>query len=263
LEKHLADAEYVSTDFDVYSHLVHIFTGVPVRHEWRVEGRAHRVQSIAGSILIEPRGLHASVRVCRSQREIQWILEFDPTLMEQRVQEFLNGKRLELIPQFDLRDSQLLRLAQALQADLEAGCPAGSIFGEMIGDAMVVYLTQRYSAGSQNNRPPSGGLPGPQLNCVLEYIQANLDRDIHLNELAGAAGLSSFHFARLFKASTGSSPHQYILQRRLERAKELLRDPQISLSEVSLRAGFADQSHLTNVFRRFVGLTPARFRELR
>jgi len=84
----------------------------------------------------------------------------------------------------------------------------------------------------------------------------------HLSELADAAGLSAFHFAKLFKQSTGSSPHQYILQRRLERAKELLRNPQMSLSEVSQHTGFADQSHLTNVFRRFVGVTPAKFRRL-
>ena len=97
---------------------------------------------------------------------------------------------------------------------------------------------------------------------MLEYIQANLAGDLHLQELAEIADLSTFHFAKLFKRSTGSSPHQFVLQRRLERAKELLRNPHISLSEVSLRAGFADQSHLSNVFRRYVGLTPARFRSL-
>jgi AraC family transcriptional regulator len=66
----------------------------------------------------------------------------------------------------------------------------------------------------------------------------------------------------LFKASTGSSPHQYILQCRLERAKQLLRDPSLSLSQVGLRCGFADQSHMTNVFRRFVGVTPSKYRAL-
>jgi AraC family transcriptional regulator len=97
---------------------------------------------------------------------------------------------------------------------------------------------------------------------VLEYVHANLGGDLHLKELAEVAGLSTFHFAKLFKRSTGHSPHQYVLQRRLERATELLRNPHIDLSEVSLRAGFADQSHLANVFRRFVGVSPSRFREL-
>jgi len=262
LEKHLADAEYVATDFDVYSDLVHIFTGVPVRHEWWAEGRTHRAYSIAGNILIEPKGLHASVRVYRSHSDIQWILEFDATLVEQRLQEALHGTRFALTPQFDLQDPQVLRLVHALQVDLEAGCPTGSLFGEMLGDALAVYLAQRYAAHAPQSEPLVGGLPRLRLNRVLDYIHANLDRDLHLSELADAAGLSAFHFAKLFKRSTGISPHQYILQRRLDRAKELLCNPQMSLSEVSQHAGFADQSHLTNVFRRFVGVTPAKFRRL-
>ena len=74
--------------------------------------------------------------------------------------------------------------------------------------------------------------------------------------------MNSFHFAKLFRASTGSSPHQYILQRRLERAKQLLRAPPLTLSEVDLRCGFADQGNMTNVFRRFVGVTPSKYRAL-
>lgn len=99
-----------------------------------------------------------------------------------------------------------------------------------------------------------------RLKRVLDYIDSNLGGNIHLSELAEAAGLSEFHFAKLFKQSMGASPHQYILQRRLERAKELLRNPALSLSDISLEAGFADQSHFTNVFRRFVGATPSKFR---
>jgi AraC family transcriptional regulator len=110
--------------------------------------------------------------------------------------------------------------------------------------------------------PPvtTAGLTRLRLRRALDYIQANLDGDIHLDDLAAAVGLSPFHFARLFKVSTGSTPHQYLLQRRLEHAKELLRSPEASVSQVALESGFADQSHLTNVFRRFIGITPSQFR---
>ena len=111
-----------------------------------------------------------------------------------------------------------------------------------------------------NHRSGRGGLPKTRLNRALEYIEANLDRDLHLDELAKACGFSSFHFAKLFKQSTGASPHQYVLERRLERAKALLRMPELSLSQISLDTGFADQSHLTNVFRKFLGVSPAKFR---
>lgn len=262
LEKHMAEAEYVRSDFEVHWHLLHMFTGVPVVHEWRADGHHHRVRSIAGDILIEPQGLHASVHVSRSQPEAQWLLEFDPTALERRLLESTNLKHFELTPQFDVRDPQVLRMMHALQADVEAGSPAGSMFGEMIGASLALYLANTYSSTSARDSRRPSGLTWPRLQRVLEYIQANLDSDIHLDELATVAGLSAFHFAKLFKQSTGSTPHQYILQRRIDRAKELLQSPEIGLSEISLRAGFADQSHLTNVFRRFVGVTPLKFRSL-
>jgi AraC family transcriptional regulator len=137
------------------------------------------------------------------------------------------------------------------------------LFGETVGTALAVHLVRHYSTRSGNTALAGGGLAEQVLNRVLEYIHSHLERDLHLHELAEVANLSTFHFAKLFKRSTGCSPHQYVLHRRLERAQELLRNPHISLSEVSLRAGFSDQSHLSNVFRRFVGLTPSRFRALR
>lgn len=132
----------------------------------------------------------------------------------------------------------------------------------MIGEAIIVHLAQQYSPAASSRQPLTGGLSKLWLRRALEYIHANLEHDIHLDELAAVAGLSSFHFAKVFKQSTGITPHRYVLQRRLERAKELLRNPEISLTEASLQSGFADQSHLTNVFRRFVGVTPSRFRAL-
>jgi len=105
-----------------------------------------------------------------------------------------------------------------------------------------------------------GGLTRLRLKRALEYIQANLGGQIHLDDLGRAAGLSPFHFAKLFKQSTGSTPHQYVLQRRLARATELLRSTEVNLSEVALECGFADQSHFANVFRRFVGVTPSQYR---
>jgi AraC family transcriptional regulator len=136
------------------------------------------------------------------------------------------------------------------------------LFGETVGTALALYLAQHYSTGCPIAPHANGLLAEPSLSRVLEYIHANLSNDLHLKELAEIADLSTFHFAKLFKRTTGWSPHQYVLGRRLERAKQLLRNSRISLSEVSLRAGFADQSHMSNVFRRLVGVTPSRFRTL-
>src|SRR5215469_7549506 len=262
LEVHRGPAEYVRPDLKSTSNVIHVFTG-PVRHEWRVDGHTHHLHSGGGSVLIVPNGFEASVRVWRARPDMQWILELDPTMMEHGVAESLGGSRLELVPHFDITDPQLLRLLQTLHGDLCSGSPAGSLFGESVGAALALHLTQHYSTRSGATRQLTGGVAEQSLRRVLEYIQANLEGELHLQELAEIADLSTFHFAKLFKRSTGCSPHQYVLQRRLERAQALLRNPHISLSEVSLRADFADQSHLSNVFRRFVGLTPSRFRALR
>lgn len=261
LEVHRSPLEYVRPDVKSGSNLIHVFTG-PVRHEWRVDGHTYRVHSGGGNVLIVPNGFEASVQVWRARPGTQWILELDPATMEQRIADSLSGTRLELVPCFDVTDPQLLRLLQTLHGDMCSGSPAGRLFGESVGAALALHLARHYSTRSDASRQLTGGVAEGSLRRVLEYIQANLEGDLHLQELAEVADLSPFHFAKLFKHSTGRSPHQFVLQRRLERAKELLHNPHISLSEVSLRAGFADQSHLSNVFRRFVGLTPARFRAL-
>ncbi|MGL6343910.1 MAG: helix-turn-helix transcriptional regulator, partial [Waterburya sp.] len=91
-------------------------------------------------------------------------------------------------------------------------------------------------------------------------IQVNLDRDLSLTELAELAQLSSHHFGKLFKQNMGVSPHQYVLKCRIERAKELLINRQISVVEIGQLVGFYDQSHFTNVFRRYTNLTPRQYR---
>lgn len=95
---------------------------------------------------------------------------------------------------------------------------------------------------------------------MREYIEQHLDSNISLTALADAAGLSMYHFAKAFKQSTGATPHQFVLDRKIERAKALLRDPNRSVLEASARTGFVDQSHFTKIFRRLVGVTPSVYR---
>jgi AraC family transcriptional regulator len=258
LEEHLGETEYVRTNFEVRSHLIHLFGNIPLQQEWHIDGRCERVQNLAGSLLIEPKGLSVkSVHVRRIRRDPQWIVELSPHEDEQS----LNGRPFDPAPELNLRDPQATRLVQILQAEVENGCPGGSLFGEAVGNSLLIYLAQRYCSHSRVDEP-SGGLPKLRLNRVIEYIESNLDRDMHLKELAMVAGLSAFHFAKLFKQSTGASPHQYVLHRRLDRAKDLLRKPEMGMAEISLLSGFADQSHFTNVFRRVQGITPSKFRSL-
>jgi transcriptional regulator GlxA family with amidase domain len=110
-------------------------------------------------------------------------------------------------------------------------------------------------------RPRSrGGLPPRALRRVREFIEAHLEENISIQMLAGIAGLSMYHFARAFKKSEGMTPHEYLIQRRVRRAKDLLAKTELPLSEIALASGFSDQSHCARRFREHVGVTPSSYR---
>lgn len=106
----------------------------------------------------------------------------------------------------------------------------------------------------------TGGLSARKLRKVTDFIAANYDHEVKLAELAQVAGMSSFHFAREFKKTTGITPHQYLIKYRIERAKSLLERDDLPLTEVGLRSGFSHQSHFTRLFRRITGTTPHLYR---
>ncbi|MEZ4870191.1 MAG: AraC family transcriptional regulator [Caldilineaceae bacterium] len=156
-------------------------------------------------------------------------------------------------------DARVRELALALRSVISMRKPANRDQTESLVRAVADHL---YSQRSISRSAKNGGLPSSSLEKVLAYIHANLDRSITLAEVAELANISPYHFTRLFKKSTGHSVHQYIIQQRIEIAKRLIHEGQLSLGEISLRAGFFDQSHLHRHFKRHVGTTPAAFAEL-
>jgi RpiB/LacA/LacB family sugar-phosphate isomerase len=107
-----------------------------------------------------------------------------------------------------------------------------------------------------------GGLPPRRLQRVFQHIRENIARDLSVSELAQTVGMSQYYFSKLFKMSTGTTPHQYVMRQRVERAQEHLRETRTALAEVATLVGFETQSHFTSVFRRMVGATPKHYREM-
>ena len=131
---------------------------------------------------------------------------------------------------------------------------------ESLANVLAVHLLRHLLTPGRSERGRDGTLPGARLRAVVEYIEENLDAGPGLAELAAVARLSAHHFARQFKAATGLPPHQYVIARRVERAKELLRERDCPpLAEVATEVGFSDQSHFTRHFKRLVGVTPRQF----
>ncbi len=108
-----------------------------------------------------------------------------------------------------------------------------------------------------------GGLPPRRLQKVLEHVRENIEKDLSVAEMAQVVGMSQYYFSKLFKLSTGTTPHQYVMRQRVERAQEMLRDGRAPLVDIATQVGFETQSHFTSVFRRLVGITPKRYREMR
>ncbi len=148
---------------------------------------------------------------------------------------------------------------------MEGGGLLGDLYADSLATMLAVSLLRNHSslgrgAARRTEREPSGGLTRATLRRVTDYVEENLSGELTLAELSGVAHMSPFHFSRVFKLSTGLSPHRYVVRRRVEQAKRLLADSKLPLHEVARAAGFADQSHLARHFRLRVGTTPRSFR---
>lgn len=158
-------------------------------------------------------------------------------------------------------DPVVQRLARLCDYEISAGGAAGRVYAESLATALVVHLFRSYDVSPRKAPRKAGGLAAIQLRRVKDHIEAKLDEDVSLADLATLTGLSTHHFGQAFKASTGVPPHRYLIARRIHRAKELLIGADHSVAEIAAMVGFASQSHMTFNFRKLTGTTPARYRQ--
>ncbi|BDA74058.1 hypothetical protein CAL7716_082240 [Calothrix sp. PCC 7716] len=136
------------------------------------------------------------------------------------------------------------------------------LYVESLTQVLVIHLLRHYSTKAQIISSNNKTLTGAQLQQALDYIHTHLDEDLSLVQIAEVVNISPTYFASLFKITTGNSPHQYVIQQRVERAKMLLSKTDLAISDIALQVGFSSQSHLTQQFKRFTGMTPKQVRSL-
>lgn len=158
------------------------------------------------------------------------------------------------------QDALVRSIGQALANELDAEMPTGKLYAESLVNTLAVHLLRHYSTDSLIADLQFGGLPAHKLRRVTEFVEENLHHDLSLAELAQVAELSPFHFARSFKQATGITPIQFLTQRRVEQAKQLLLKADLPIVEVGFRVGFKNQSHFTTLFRRLTAMTPKSYR---
>lgn len=219
------------------------------------------LSSKAGIVDIDPAGERTSVR-WEKPHSLLFMMPTN-TVMQRAMAELRGAKNFELLRANHVHDSQIEHIGYALMRECESGFMSGQLFGESLALALVSRLMSRFSSGAlQVEAPFPKGLPLWRLRQVKQYVEDNIDANLRMADLAGVAQMSEFHFSRLFKQSTGCTPYRYIVDRRVQRGRELLAKTVFPLHEVSEKLGFGDQSHFTTVFRKNVGMTPKQFRDL-
>ena len=161
------------------------------------------------------------------------------------------------------KDPLIEHIGFALLDESSSETPIGNLYTDSLIQTLTLHLLKNYSNAASVRENVNGGLSGYKLKRVQEFIDANLEEDLSLAELAEVADLSQFHFARAFRKSTGQTPQQYLMQQRIERAKQLLSKDDLPIVEISLRTGFKNQSHFTTLFRKFTKHTPKLWREMK
>ena len=227
------------------------------RSERRFAGRKKVERLGSGDVVIMPAGVpHADVW---DQPGDFTLLIVEPSRLAEAAFHPGEAAGIEIVPQFAMRDPLLSEIGAALQAEMRTNNPGTALYAEHLTGALAAHLIRRYSL----TKPPSAGRRGlstQQLQRALEFIHDHIESDLSLAQVAAAAYLSPYHFARLFKLAVGVPPHQYIIAQRIQRARRLLASPELSVEEISWRVGFSSQSHFIAQFRRLVGMSPGEYR---
>ncbi len=168
--------------------------------------------------------------------------------------------RIELRSIHHAEDARMASLLYALEAERKREYPAGQLFLDSVEAAIATLLVTSHGRGKPKPEMKRGGLSPQRLRRVFEFMHGNIDQNVRLDDLAACAGLSSSHFSHQFNAATKASPYKYLRMLRIERGKELLKNPDLSVLEVALAVGFENQQHFATVFRRVVGASPSSYR---
>jgi AraC family transcriptional regulator len=211
-----------------------------------------------GNVCVLPSGLAHTARLedpCE-----QLALYLDPSLVRRAASESLKSGSFEVAERCERSDGVISNIGMALLGELESAGLSGRLYAESLANVLAVHLLRHYTTGTGEVQRISGGLSAQKLRQVMAFVTENYSHDIRLSQLAEVAGMSSFHFAREFKRTTGTTPHQYLIKFRVERAKALLVEGEMPLIEVGLQSGFSHQSHFNRLFRRLTGTTPQSYR---
>ncbi len=218
-----------------------------------------------GGLFMVPGGMDFGVRLGGTLQTLHLYLR--RALIEEVACSILPGDpaHIEILPRFGDCDPLIEHLMLGVRDTLHDDEPSATPYVDYLARAIAARLIREHSSAAPGDR--SGNVPARigrgQLAKAIDFMEANLDNSIDLAAIAGAAGLSSSHFARQFRTMVGKAPHQYLMHLRIERAQRLLSETDTRVVDIAFACGFANQEHLTRLFKRRCGITPAAYRKAR
>lgn len=257
LERQLAGANMRINDHAEQDMLALVCSPL-MRGEHQTKSGTALVRKTAGQVTVIPKGPVPEMRLV-SEAELVYC-SFDGSFIE-RIAENTKGLHpARLVFRSGLRDKSLHQLMQVLVAEFEAGNPTGRVYAETLAEALALRFLHLGTVVPIVAPAKVSALPGNKLARVKDFVESSLDQDLTLEAIAQEAGYSRAHFLRMFRESTGTTPHQYVMQRRIAHAEALLSANEIGVAEVAVACGFSSQAHLTLAFKKQTGVTPAEYR---
>lgn len=238
--------------------MVAVQAGAPIPFEWK-DGNTWRQKLLkTGDFSLQSDGSPNAPRWAENLKILAIAIE--PAFVGRLFQEAIPTDKIAFLERRCESDETIARFAAHFKNELENQTYAGKLYGESLSMAFALHLLERHGNFEKKLKMPRGKLPSANLRRALEFVHANLAEDLSIEDIARESHLSAFHFARLFKNTLGLTPHHYVLQNRIERAKRIIKSaPYFNLTEIGLSVGFFDQAHFTKAFKRATGTTPKTF----
>lgn len=235
----------------------------PTEVEMVFDGRRHLLQRDSNEIgYIEMLPAYMPLKVRTNQAAETTHCYLDPTFLTHAAYECANSEQVELKPLLPVPDPLVCQIVLALKTVLETDATNSCFYAESMATALAAHLLRTYSTRKHSLPEYEDGLPKYKLKQVLEYMNVHLSENVSLATISDELSISQYYFCRLFKQSTGMTPHAYLILQRVERAKQLLKRKEGTMLDIAIECGFANPSHFAKHFRKHTGISPKQFRML-
>lgn len=258
LEQHLFPA-FEQPEVTAVGHIlsVHLSHAIKLEHRSDSDWQSDRLNP--QDMCLTPNGTAFQARWQDVAESI--VIKLDDNWLKSIAADILLTDSFELTLQRAKQDKLLFYLVLTLRNEVANNYESGRIYYDSVLNSLGIHLVSKYGVRKQATEEQESGLSKAKLEQAIAFIRQNYTRKLKLADIAEVTGLSEFYFDRLFKKSTGYTPHQYLTQYRIDRAKQLLRKKDLTATQIAKLCGFSNQSYFTKQFRQIVGTTPLRYRK--